>query len=269
MGSEPALEGKVALVTGAGRGIGRAHAVALAAAGAAVVVNDIDPLPAALVAAEVVERGGRALADSTDVASIDGGRRAVHVAIDAFGHIDVLVNNAGFAHGGGSVSDPDEGDIDGLFAVHFKGAIGTMTAAFADMRPRGWGRIINTVSESALDARFVGALGYGAAKAALWSATLTAAAEGAHHGITVNAVSPGARTRLNERLLDVGFRGGSSAQLDLDPAHVAMVVVYLASDDAADISGRIIHAAGGQQREYSTTRTACSELVVRLVRAIV
>jgi NAD(P)-dependent dehydrogenase (short-subunit alcohol dehydrogenase family) len=264
MNSKLAFEGKVALVTGAGRGIGRAHALALAAAGAVVVVNDIDPHPAELVAKEVVAGGGRALADTTDVASIAGGRRAVHVAIDAFGRIDVLVNNAGFAHGGGSVSAPVEAEIDGLLSVHYKAAIGTMSAAFADMRPRRWGRIINTVSESALDARFVGALGYGAAKAALWSATLTAAAEWAQYGITVNAVSPGARTRLNDQLLDAGFRDGASARLDLDPVHVAKVVVSLATDEAADVTGRIIHAAGGEIREYSTTRTARSELVGRL-----
>src|SRR5204863_4114748 len=117
----------------------------------------------------------------------------------------------------------------------FKAAVGTMSAAFADMRARGWGRIVNTVSEVALDARLAGSLGYGAAKAALWSATLAAAAAGAAHGITVNAVSPGARTRMNADLLDTGFREGRSATLDLDPTHVSDVVTYLASDAAGDI----------------------------------
>jgi NAD(P)-dependent dehydrogenase (short-subunit alcohol dehydrogenase family) len=204
----------------------------------------------------------------TDIASVDGGRRVVAATIDAFGRIDVLVNNAGFADGGGSVEHPIESEIDALLAVHLKAAIGTMAAAFGDMRVRHWGRIVNTVSESALDSRFVGALGYGAAKAALWSATLTAAVEGAEHGITVNGVSPGARTRLNAHLLDAGFRGGTPVNLDLDPAHVAAVVVHLASPEAGDINGHIIHAAGGHVREYETTRTSHSPLVTRLASAL-
>jgi NAD(P)-dependent dehydrogenase (short-subunit alcohol dehydrogenase family) len=270
------LDGKVALVTGAGRGLGRAHALALASAGASVVVNDIgaaldgsgrDDTPAAAVVKEIESLGGRAVADRTDIASLDGGARAVAHTIVAFGRIDVLVNNAGFAHGGGDVDAPIDGELDALLAVHFKAAVGTMSAAFVDMRARQWGRIINTVSEVALDARVAGALGYGAAKAALWSATLTAARAGAGHGITVNAVSPGARTRMNEDLLAAGFRG-QSTDVDLSPDHVARVVAYLASDEAGDITGRIIHAAGGAVREYTTTRTSRSDLVGRLQAAL-
>jgi len=269
------LDGRVALVTGAGRGSGRAHALALAAQGAAVVINDVgadldgsggDAGPAEAVAAEVVSAGGWGLADTTDVASIDGGRRAVARTIDAYGRIDIVVNNAGFAHGGGDVIHPVEDELDALLGVHLKGALGTMAAAFPYMAARGWGRIVNTVSEAALDPRFVGALGYGAAKAALWSATLAAAAEGVPLGITVNAVSPGARTRMNADLLDAGFRAGASAGLDLDPAHVADVVAYLASDEAGDITGRIIHAAGGEVREYATARSSGTDLVERLQR---
>jgi NAD(P)-dependent dehydrogenase (short-subunit alcohol dehydrogenase family) len=266
------LDGKVALVTGAGRGIGRAHVVALAAAGAAVMVNDIgaaldgsgrDDAPADAVVAEVIAAGGRAVADRTDIASVSGGAAAVAHTITTFGRIDVLVNNAGFAHGGGTVEQPVESELDALLDVHFKAAVGTMSAAMADMRLRGWGRIVNTVSEVALDARLSGSLGYGAAKAALWSATLAAAAAGAPFGITVNAISPGARTRMNADLLDAGFRG-QSPELDLGPEHVARVVAYLASDEAGDITARIVHAAGGSVREYTTTRTSRSDLVTRL-----
>jgi NAD(P)-dependent dehydrogenase (short-subunit alcohol dehydrogenase family) len=270
------LAGRVALVTGAGRGIGRAHALALAAAGAAVMVNDLgtapdgrgrDAAPAEAVAATIRGTGGAALPDTTDVASLAGGRLAVARTIEAFGRIDILVNNAGFAHGGGTVERPVEDEIDALLAVHLKAALGTMAAAFTDMGSRGWGRIINTVSEASLDQRFVGSVGYASAKAALWAATLAAAAEGAAHGITVNAISPGARTRMNAELIDAGFRDGSSSAMDLDPAHVATVVAYLASDAAADITGRIVHAAGGELREYTTARSARSPLVDRLVAA--
>jgi NAD(P)-dependent dehydrogenase (short-subunit alcohol dehydrogenase family) len=241
------------------------------------VVNDIgagldgrgrDETVVAAVASEVEQLGGRAFADTTDIASVSGGRRAVLSAIDQCGRIDILVNNAGFAHGGGTVDEPDETGILALLQVHLMAAIGTMSAAFGDMQSRGWGRIINTVSEVALDTRFPGSLGYGAAKAALWSATLTAAAEGASKGITVNGVSPGARTRMNQALIDTGFRDGSSQLLDLDPGHVAQVVAYLASDEAADVNGRILHAAGGQVREYTTTRTGKSGLAQRITAAL-
>lgn len=261
------LEGRVALVTGAGRGIGRADAVALARLGVTVVVNDIDAAPATEVAEEIGALGQRAVVDTTDVGSVAGGRAAVQRAIEILGRIDIVVNNAGFAHGGGTSAEPTESEIDRLFEVHFKAAVGTTAAAFSDMRTRRWGRIINTVSEAALDPRFVGSIGYGAAKAALWSATLTAAKE-APDGITVNGISPGAKTRLNADLLDGDFRGGSSASLDLDPGHVAAVVAYLATDEAGDINGRIIHAAGGQIREYSTSRTPATPLVDRLQAVI-
>ncbi len=212
--------------------------------------------------------GGIAIADTTDIASVAGGRRVVEYALVNFGRVDIVINNAGFAHGGGTVVRPDEERLDRLIDVHLKAAIGTMSAPIADMRLRGWGRIVNTVSEASLDARFVASLGYGVAKAALWSATLVAAAETAGSGITVNAISPGAWTRMNAELLDQGFRDGASIRLDLGPEYVAEVAAYLASDDAPDITGRIIHAAGGEIREYSTTRTSRSELVVRLRSAL-
>ena len=267
-----AADRRVALVTGAGRGIGRAHALTLAARGHAVVVNDIgatldgsgrDTAPAQSVVDEIVAAGGTAIADTTDIASVEGGRAAVAAAIDGFGRIDIVVNNAGFAHGGGEVESPDPDQLMALLAVHYLAAVGTMSAAFVDMKRRMWGRIINTVSEVALDTRMPGSLGYGAAKAAVWSATITAARTGAPLGITVNAISPGARTRMNEDLLAAGALGDRPV-LDLSPQHVADVVAYLASDAAGDISGRIIHAAGGAIREYSTTRSSQTEIVERL-----
>jgi NAD(P)-dependent dehydrogenase (short-subunit alcohol dehydrogenase family) len=177
------------------------------------------------------------------------------------------VNNAGFASGGGRVEHPVDAELDALLAVHFKATVGTMSAAFRAMRAQRYGRIVNTVSEVALDARFDSGLGYGAAKAAVWSATLHAAHEAAGTGITVNAISPGARTRMSAPALDAGFRDGASVGLDLAPGHVARVVAYLASEAAGDITGRIVHVAGEAVREYTTTRTRHSELVARLEQA--
>jgi NAD(P)-dependent dehydrogenase (short-subunit alcohol dehydrogenase family) len=271
------LDERVAVVTGAGRGIGRAHALALAARGAAVLVNDLGSdlhgqgelhTPADDVVAEILRQGGRAIADHQDVASLDGGRDVVVRAFDTFGRVDIVVNNAGFALGGGAVEAPVARELEALLAVHLYAALGTMSAAFPIMREQRFGRIVNTVSEVALDPRFVGSLGYGAAKAALWSATLTAAASGQPDGITVNAISPGARTRMNAELLDTGFRSGRSNELDLAPEHVARVVAYLASPAAADITGRILHVAGTAIREYETRRTSRTELVERLSRVI-
>lgn len=267
------LGGRVAVVTGAGRGLGRAHALALGAAGAAVLANDLgvdldgrgsDPSPAAEVADEIRGAGGSAVADATDVASIAGGAAVVESALSAFGRIDVVVNNAGFAQGGGDPEHPLGDDLDALIGVHFKAAVGTTSAAIPHMRAQGFGRIVNTVSEVALDTRRMsGGFGYGAAKAALWSFTLAAAKWLEGTGVTVNAVSPGARTRMSAGLLD-GEAGGSVQALDLRPEHVARLVAFLASERAGGINGRILHAAAGVVREYVTSRTADTELVRRL-----
>ena len=249
----------------------------LADLGAKVVVNDLgtdpsgagwDPAPAESVVAEIRARGGHAVADGQDVASIDGGYAVVATALEDFGRVDVLVNNAGFALGGGTFERPDEAGIDALLAVHLKAAIGTMSAAVPVMRANGYGRVVNTVSEVALDRRFAGPLGYGLAKAALWSATLAAAEEVRPDGITVNAISPGARTRMSAAALDEGFRDGASAWLDLAPEHIAAVVAYLATPSAGDITGRVFHVAAGAVREYETRRHAGTELAGRITEAV-
>ena len=266
------LAGRVALVTGAGRGIGRAHAHLLAARGAAVVVCDVgaaidgggrDASIADAVVDEIVAAGGQAAADATDVSSFVGGQCAVQSALEKFGRIDVVVNNAGLVGAGGGIEALTEDELARVMAVNFIGSVGTARAAWPHFVAQGRGRVVNTVSEVAFDTRLLGGGGfaYGAAKAAVWSMTVALAEEGRAHGITVNAVSPGAFTRLNAPM----FRDAPNApQLDLDPVHVARVVAWLVSDDATDITGRIVHAAGGEHREYLTRRHRDTELVARL-----
>lgn len=263
------LSGRVAVVTGSGRGIGRAEALHLASLGAAVVVNDIgssmrgegaDTSPAAEVVAEIVAAGGRAVANSDDVASFAGGERIVQFAIDHFGRIDIVINNAGIVSSKG-LHDLTEADLLRLFAVHCIGSVGTARAALPLMLAQGHGRIVNTVSEAALDTRFSAGVAYGGAKGAVWAATIALAAEVAGTGVTVNAISPGARTRMNEEML-------AASALDLDPMHVARLAGLFAADDAGDINGAVVHAAGGALREYRVSRTGDSPLVARFVAAL-
>jgi NAD(P)-dependent dehydrogenase (short-subunit alcohol dehydrogenase family) len=269
------LEGHVALVTGAGRGIGRAHAILLADRGAKVVVCDVgfaldgsggDVSLAQEVVDEIAAAGGTAIADTSDISTFHGGAQAVQAGVDAFGKVDIVVNNAGLI-GGASMEEVTEEILGRQFAVHVYGSIGTAKAAWPVMAAQGWGRVINTVSEAAFPSRIVGGrgggLGYGTAKAAIWAATFGMSSEGMAHGITVNAVSPGAFTRMNEAMF-----ANAPTTLDLDPMHVARVVAWLASDDAGDVTGRVIHVAGGQHREYIMARHADTDLVSRVGNAV-
>lgn len=268
------FDGKVAIVTGAGGGLGRQHALLLASRGARVVINDLggsvtgdgsDKGPAETVVAEIVDAGGEAVADGNSVATPEGGEAIIQTAIDAFGRVDIVVNNAGIL-GGERLGTVDERTLQRLWSVHFLGSVGTARAALPHMAAQGGGRIINTVSEVALDPRRGGGGAYGAAKAAVWSATLWMAEEGRPHGVTANALSPGALTRMNEAMF--AEQGGPPPGLDLDPGHVARVAAWLASDEAADVTGRIIHVAAGHVREYRVDRLADTPLTSRLRQAL-
>lgn len=266
------LDGRVALVTGAGRGLGAAHARTLAAMGAAVVVNDVgadvdgrssgEPV-AQEVVTEIVAAGGRAVVDDSDISSFEGAAAAVRTALAGFGRLDILVNNAGIIATSG-IEDVTEEEMLRLHRVHVLGSLGTTQAAFPVMREQRHGRIVNTISEAALDTRMSAGPAYASAKAAIWGLTMTTARHGAPHGITANAISPGAATRMSADLLATGHSPG----LDLSPEHVSRVVATLVCDDAHDITGKVVHAAAGQVREYVLRRTADTELVRRIAESV-
>jgi NAD(P)-dependent dehydrogenase (short-subunit alcohol dehydrogenase family) len=265
------LSGRVAVVTGAGRGIGAAHAVALAAAGAAVVVNDNgadldggspDFDVADRSAASIRAAGGRAVSDVSDISDFDGAARVIRRAVDEFGRLDILVNNAGIIGTATSVEILPEPELQRMLAVHLVGTVGTIRAAFPIMRGQRYGRIINTTSEAALTTDLAAGMAYAAAKSSVWGITMAAAREGAGAGITVNAISPGALTRMSKPYLD---KTGIPENLDLSPEQIARVAVAMCGEKFCHISGKIVHTAAGHVREYILGRVDDSDLVKDLL----
>ena len=252
----PSLEGKVAIVTGAGRGIGREHALALAAAGAKVVVNDLggslegegaDRTPAEQVVAEIAALCGEAVANAENVADFGGAGRLVRQAIDAFGRLDVLVNNAGIIRDRMLVN-MEESEWDAVIAVHLKGHFAPTHHAAAWWRERAKdgepvrARVINTSSPSGVFGN-VGQTNYGAAKAGIAAFTIIAAQELGRYGVTVNCLAPNARTRMTEAAFgEIAAPEGFDA---MDPANIAPVVVALCADEAQAITGQVFHIWGG------------------------
>ena len=252
----PDLSGKTAIVTGAGRGIGRAHALALAAAGARVVVNDLgaalsgeghDDTPAQQVVDEIRAAGGEAVANDANVADFAQAGAMVQQAIDHFGGLDILVNNAGILRDRMLVN-MTEGEWDAVIAVHLKGHFAPTQHAAAYWRERSKAgeevraRVINTSSPSGVFGN-IGQANYGAAKAGIAGFTLIVAQELARYGVTVNCLAPNARTRMTEDTFDMGERG--EGWDPLDPENVSSVVVALCADEAQTITGQVFHVWGG------------------------
>jgi NAD(P)-dependent dehydrogenase (short-subunit alcohol dehydrogenase family) len=252
-------EGRVAIVTGAGRGLGREHALELARQGAQVVVNDLGASadgvgasggPADEVVALIEERGGRAVANGDDVADFEGAARMVQQAVDTFGALDVLVNNAGFLRDRMLVNTAED-EWDAVVRVHLKGHFAPLRHASAHWRaeakagrPRA-ARVVNTSSGAGLQGS-VGQATYSAAKAGIAALTVVAAHELARYGVTVNALAPAARTRMTEAAFAETMAAPESGFDAMDPANVSPVVAWLASEDSADVTGRVIEVEGGK-----------------------
>jgi len=249
------LTGRVAVVTGAGRGIGQAIACGLAAEGAAVVVNDVgvaldgsaaDEQPADVTVRRIVEAGGQAVADRESVADFDAAKRIVDHAVAAFGRLDILVNNAGIVRDRTLLKMTPE-DFDAVVAVHQRGTFNCTRHAAAVMREAGYGRIINMTSSAGLRGNF-GQTNYGAAKAAIMGMTFVWALELGRYGITVNAVAPSGVTRMTAGL----FSGEPPA--DEDPALNAPLVAFLASERAGGVNGQVLGRSGYAYTIFQTPR---------------
>lgn len=253
--------GRVAIVTGAGRGLGRAHALELARQGAAVVVNDVGAAldgtgrsegPAGEVVDLIRSGGGHAVTNGDDVADWEGARRLVQTAFDQFGQLDVVVNNAGFLRDRMFVN-ASEDEWDAVVRVHMKGHFAVArwaAAAWRDQAKTGErpdARIINTTSGAGLMGS-VGQSVYSAAKAGIVGLTLVQAAELGRYGITANAICPAARTRMTEEVFaQTMARPDDPAAFDpMAPENVSPLVAWLASEQSAGVSGRVFEVEGGQ-----------------------
>jgi NAD(P)-dependent dehydrogenase (short-subunit alcohol dehydrogenase family) len=247
--SDLVFDGQVAIVTGAGGGLGRSHALELARRGARVVVNDLggsvdgtgdNASAAQLVVDEIVAAGGEAVADHNSVATAEGGRAIVQTALDTFGTVDVVINNAGILRDK-TFHNMTPDLLEPVIAVHLLGAFYVTQPAWVVMRDKGYGRVVNTSSNSGLLGNF-GQANYGAAKLGLVGFTRVLANEGRAKGIKVNAIAPVAKTRMTEDLL--GPLGEK-----LEPSEVTPTVMFLAHEDCP-VSGEVYSVAGGVVARY-------------------
>lgn len=250
-------EGRVAVVTGAGRGIGREYALMLAEQGAKVVVNDLgaepdgrggDAGPAGEVVEEIRAMGGEAVVNGADVSDFDAAREMIHQAIDTFGTLDILINNAGILRDR-MVFSMSESDFDAVVQVHLKGTFAPVHHAAAWWREQTKAgrsfdaRIINTSSPSGIFGN-VGQTNYGAAKAGIAAFTVISAMELVRYGITVNCIAPSAYTRLTAPLMG-GDQLPDDAKESMGPRWIAPIVIWLCSPEAANVTGRVWQVGGG------------------------
>ena len=254
------LEGKVAIVTGAGRGIGRGEALALGSEGAKVVVNDLggaadgsgaSTSPAEEVVAEINKLGGEAVANYDSVATQQGGQNIIKTAIDTFGKVDILVNNAGILRDR-MLFNMTEEDWDIVLKVHLYGHFHTVRAVSPLFRQQRYGRIINTASVAGLNATTYGQANYGAAKEGIVGLTRKVARDMGRYGVTCNCIRPNAGTRLT--ISDEMKKARPEAMAGFEqmkPEGIAPLVVWLASDDAANVNGRTFFVEKGRVGLYS------------------
>ncbi len=248
-------EDRIAIVTGAGRGIGREYALMLAEHGAKVVVNDLGGArdgtgaaagPAQEVVDEIVKTGGQAIANTDDVSDWNGAQQMIQQALDTYGGLDVVVNNAGILRDRMLVNMTEE-EWDAVIKVHLKGTFAPAHFAAAYWRERSKAgqpvdaRLINTSSVSGIYGN-PGQTNYGAAKAGIAAFTIIAARELGRYGVTVNCIAPGALTRLTE---DLGPEPTEESRERRSPRWVAPIVTWLASTESSEVTGRVFEAAGG------------------------
>ena len=251
------VDGRVVVVTGAGRGIGRAHALAFAADGARVVVNDIGvgldgsagESPAQQVVDEITAAGGEAVTNTDDVADWGGAANLIQTAVDSFGCLDVLVNNAGFIRDR-MLMNVEEDEWDAVIRVHLKGHMAPMRHAARHWRGQQKAghavdaRVINTSSAAGLQGS-VGQGNYSAAKAGIATLTLVAAAELGRYNITVNAIAPAARTRMTEKVFAETMAKPADGFDAMAPENVSPLVVWLGSAESRDVTGKVFEVEGG------------------------
>jgi NAD(P)-dependent dehydrogenase (short-subunit alcohol dehydrogenase family) len=253
------LDGKIAIITGAGNGIGRAHAHLFAKEGAKVVVNDVggardgggqgESSPAEAVVKEIVQAGGAAVASHDSVATREGAEAIVKAAVSAFGRVDVLVNNAGILRDK-TFLKMDDAMWDAVVAVHLKGTFLVSQAFVKQAIAQGQGaRIVNTTSVSGMMGNF-GQSNYAAAKAGIYGLTRTMSIELQKHKITVNALAPIAKTRMTEDL--PMFQGVET----MTPEHISPAALFLASDLAGDRTGHVLAVSGARMYAFKVVETA-------------